>query len=665
MAISLALPWSPGERAVQSLMHTPPDTDNPTSSFMTPQAATMLARAPTIALGALDADGRPWATVWGGEPGFAQPLGNGIFGVRAPVDRRFDPVAQALVDGKAEGEVVKEEGRAGRMVAGLPIDLVTRKRVKVFGRMVVASLAKGGGGVGDEKDGGEVGDADDVDGAGEMQLVVKVEQSLGNCPKYLNSKAITPATPHPVLLSSSPTLTPTARALIAKADLFFISSANATTHDMDVNHRGGPAGFVRILPCSDPSSPTTLVYPEYSGNRFYQTLGNLHTTPLAGLCFPDFATGDVLYATGTTSIHAGKAAAALLPRSTLAVAITLTAARLVRRGLPFRGTPAAAGAGNAAAAAAAAVKTGTDEEKEKTLGMSPYNPPVRLLAAEGSLLSSGKEAQTELTATLGRRDAITPATIARFTFALSAPTAVARGQWVALDASKELDAGYSHMRDDDPASLNDDFVRTFTVTWADGWEGGDGDGDVVRPSTEFAITIRRHGPVTGLLFTSSPERAGLALPVRGFGGGEFRVRAAAGLTPFVAGGVGITPLLAELAASSLDPARVALFWTLRRADAAFVGDVFRRWPGLARGARVFLTTRGGGGGDVDGVVEGLREQAATGALAAVVEGRRLEEEDLREVESERWYLCAGTALHKQVVAWLAGRGEVVSESFNF
>ncbi|KKY14164.1 putative oxidoreductase [Diplodia seriata] len=469
MAISLALPWSPGERAMQTLLHTPPDTDNPTSSFMTPQAATMLARAPTIALGALDADGRPWATVWGGEPGFAQPLGNGIFGVRAPVDRRFDPVAQALADGKAEGEV----------------------------------------------------------------LVVKVEQSLGNCPKYLNSKTIHPATPHPVLLSSSPTLTPTARALIAKADLFFISSANATTHDMDVNHRGGPAGFVRILPSSDPSSPTTLVYPEYSGNRLYQTLGNLHTTPLAGLCFPDFATGDVLYATGTARIHAGKAAAALLPRSTLAVAVTLTAARLVRRGLPFRGTPAAAGAGNAAAAAAV-VKTGTDEDK--TLGMSPYNPPVRLLAAEGNLLSStGKQAQQqeqELTATLRSRDAITPgpaSSIARFTFALSAPAAVARGQWVALDASEELDAGYSHMRDDDPASLNDDFVRTFTVTWADGWEGADhahGDGDegvVVRPSTQFAITVRRHGPVTGLLFTTSERAPGLVLAVRGFGGGEFRL----------------------------------------------------------------------------------------------------------------------------------------------
>lgn len=174
MAISLAMPWSAGERAMHSLLHIPSDSmDNPTSTFMTPQAATMLVRAPTIALGALDADGRPWATLWGGEPGFAQPLGGGVFGVRAPVDRKFDPVAQALVDGKTEGEVVRDEGARGRMVAGLPFDLVTRKRVKVYGRMVVASLGRGGGEEGEGEGGG------DDDGAGEMQLVVKVEQSLG------------------------------------------------------------------------------------------------------------------------------------------------------------------------------------------------------------------------------------------------------------------------------------------------------------------------------------------------------------------------------------------------------------------------------------------------------------------------------------------------------
>lgn len=173
MAVSIAMPWTDGERTMQDLLRVPPD-DNPTSSFLTPQAAAMLTRAPLLALGAVDADGRPWATVWGGETGFSQPLGNSIIGIRSPVDRRFDPVVQALVDGKVDGEVVKEEGR-GRMVAGLPIDLVTRKRVKIYGRMMVASLAKLGEvqeGEGEKKDGGD-------DAVGQMQVVMNVEQSLG------------------------------------------------------------------------------------------------------------------------------------------------------------------------------------------------------------------------------------------------------------------------------------------------------------------------------------------------------------------------------------------------------------------------------------------------------------------------------------------------------
>lgn len=467
---------------------------------------------------------------------------------------------------------------------------------------------------------------------------------------------------------------------------------------MDVNHRGGPTGFVRIIPSSstspsdDADAPTTLVYPEYSGNRLYQTLGNLHANPRAGLCFPDFETGDVLHVTGTTRIYAGRDAATLLPRSNLAVAITLTAARFVRSGLAFRGAPAV-GVGNVAS------------ENADELGKSPYNPPVRLLAAEGNLLSEterkkgGGGGGGEVTATLAKKEAITPS-VARFTFALSTPTTVLPGQWVALDAAGELDLGYSHMRDDDPASLNDDFVRTFTVTWASGWDDAepdekkaDGGVAVVPPSTAFAITIRRHGPVTGLLFASSPERAtggGLELPIRGFGGGEFRVRPVAaapssspspassssiapvqGLTPFIAGGVGITPLLAELAAPRhvdggdgnddvLDPRRVALFWTLKRADAALAVEVLRRWPGMV--AHVFLTGRGGRGGE--GEDEAVKTLKESGVLL-VADGMRMNEENLRTAESEKWYLCAGTALHKQVVAWLEGRGEIVSESFNF
>ncbi|EKG12777.1 hypothetical protein MPH_10020 [Macrophomina phaseolina MS6] len=209
------------------------------------------------------------------------------------------------------------------------------------------------------------------------------------------------------------------------------------------------------------------------------------------------------------------------------------------------------------------------------------------------------------------------------------------------------------MRDDDPESLNDDFVRTFTVTHADGWRKGGGKGEV-ELSREFEITVRRHGPVTGLLFGAN-ERAGLELVVRGFGG-EFRVTAADGGkgVPFVAGGVGITPLLAELA-HGLGPESIRLFWTLKAADVKLVEEIFARYPALAPRARVYFTGASAGGVNVD----------ALKAKGAAVEFRRLAKEDLDEVESQKWYLCAGTPLRKEILKWLDGRAEVLFEDFNF
>ena len=175
---------------------------------------------------------------------------------------------------------------------------------------------------------------------------------LGNCPKYLNKKSIIPRIPQPKIVSTSIPLPQEALDVINQADLFFISSSNHEL-DMDTNHRGGPPGFMRIL--SNDRDGLILVYPEYSGNRLYQTLGNLSTTPRAGLVFPNFDTGDVLYVTGKTEILAGKTAKDLISHSNLAVKITVEAAKYVTNGLAFRGLKGE---------------------------YSPYNPPVRYLSTE-------------------------------------------------------------------------------------------------------------------------------------------------------------------------------------------------------------------------------------------------------------------------------------------
>ena len=114
-----------------------------------------------------------------------------------------------------------------------------------------------------------------------------------------------------------------------------MSTSNHET-DMDSNHRGGPPGFVRVV-TNDHTNGTVLAYPEYSGNRLYQSLGNLQVNPNAGLVFPDFTTGDVLYVTGEAKILVGKDAEELLPHTNLVVEIRVLASIHVKQGFGFSG----------------------------------------------------------------------------------------------------------------------------------------------------------------------------------------------------------------------------------------------------------------------------------------------------------------------------------------
>ena len=135
--------------------------------------------------------------------------------------------------------------------------------------------------------------------------------------------------PEATLLSESSRLPQEALDLLSHADLFFLSTSNESK-DMDSNIRGGPPGFVRMASNSDAGA--VIVWPEYSGNRLYSTLGNMLGTPRAGLVFPDFDTGDVLYLTGTTQVLIGLDADEVLPRSNLAVKLSIEQARLCNVG---------------------------------------------------------------------------------------------------------------------------------------------------------------------------------------------------------------------------------------------------------------------------------------------------------------------------------------------
>src|SRR5262249_23604700 len=130
-------------------------------------------------------------------------------------------------------------------------------------------------------------------------LTVAVAQSFGNCPKYIQlrraeSLARTAAPGVEVLAG----LDDDARRMIAAADTFFVASrahAGESTGGTDAPHRGRKPGFVSV-------DGETLAVPDFRGNRFFNTLGNLLADPRAGLLFIDFATGDVLQLQGTVEI---------------------------------------------------------------------------------------------------------------------------------------------------------------------------------------------------------------------------------------------------------------------------------------------------------------------------------------------------------------------------
>ncbi|MCJ1478406.1 hypothetical protein MMC13_007086 [Lambiella insularis] len=601
--------WHEGERRMHSLMQVVNEFENPTDLSLTPGGAYLLGTAPLLAIGTLGQDGRPWTSIWGGEPGFSRPLGSSNIGIKTLVDRRHDPVLNALLGDLPDGEVAKENNQ-GQSISGLAIDLAARTRVKLAGRMCVGAFSQ------------SRVERPDAATVGEVQLLIKVDSSLLNCPKYLNKKKVIAKLPAPKMISSTLPLPKQALELLAKADLFFMTSSVGRSH-MSTNHRGGSPGFVRVM--SNNADGVHLVYPEYSGNRLYQTLGNLQIAPEAGFVFPNFDNGDVLYITANTEIIFREEAAKILPRSNLIVKIIVQEARFVEGGLSFQG-----------------------EED----GRSPYNPAVRHLTIEGGVAVSQASDVSRVNAKLLERALLTP-TIARFRFSISDPTVSGRwkhGQYVALSFEDECSAGYSHMRNDDPKSLNDDYVRTFTVSSPPG--GGK------LPDDEFEITVRNVGVVTKFMFRQN-VRAGLEVPLLGFGGDFVIEQKAEGVIPIVAGGVGITPLLGQT--PKLDLSRLRLFWSINAQDIGLVWDTLESTPALAGSTILYIS-----GLKVGTSATVQASLAKIVALGSKVMQRRIIEEDLQEVmgQVDKWYVCAGSTLKSKLLQWLTGK-KVVYEDFNY
>jgi predicted pyridoxine 5'-phosphate oxidase superfamily flavin-nucleotide-binding protein len=78
-------------------------------------------------------------------------------------------------------------------------------------------------------------------------------------------------------------ITPDLARFIAEQTSVFLATANAVGQPY-VQHRGGPAGFLKVL------DDATIAFADFTGNRQYITQGNLEENPRAQLLLIDYST---------------------------------------------------------------------------------------------------------------------------------------------------------------------------------------------------------------------------------------------------------------------------------------------------------------------------------------------------------------------------------------
>lgn len=213
--------------------------------------------------GTVDPQGRLWASILVGAPGF----------LSTPDQRTLQVTTRPLF-----GDPLAKTLATGIDIGLLGIELSTRRRNRINGTIIAIT----------------------PDG-----FAIRVGQSFGNCPQYIQARidltgSIDDFTA-PKPLSLVETLGTLERAIITTTDTFFIATAfqgnqSNLVQGVDVSHRGGKPGFVRV------DDDQTLIFPDFAGNNHFNTLGNLMLNPRAGLLFIDFERGDLLYLTGTAEV---------------------------------------------------------------------------------------------------------------------------------------------------------------------------------------------------------------------------------------------------------------------------------------------------------------------------------------------------------------------------
>lgn len=229
--------------------------------FMPDQHREFFAQLPAIFVGAEDGEKNLWASVLTGEPGF----------IASPTEHALIIEADFNASDPLYGQIQR-----GHDIGLLGIEVETRRRNRMNAMVVEASA---------------------------QRLSACVKQSYGNCPKYIQLRERVDRPAGQAQAAQKLTvLGPRESKLIAAADTAFIASAfrdggSLRNRGVDISHRGGAPGFINQL------NARVLVIPDYAGNNFFNTVGNLAVDSRCGLSFIDFESSDMLQLTGRAQVR--------------------------------------------------------------------------------------------------------------------------------------------------------------------------------------------------------------------------------------------------------------------------------------------------------------------------------------------------------------------------
>ena len=294
--------------------------------YMPDQHREFFANLPLVYLGYADKDGWPVATVSHGGRGF----------VSSP-----DPKTLIIKQQSHVADGLLDQLSVGTSVGVLGLEMHSRRRNRLSGFI-------------------EEMTAD--------ELSLRVVQSFGNCPQYIQSKEL--LAPSSIDFKKSSQIEELSRldkgavSLIERAQTFFVASLSdgqqaKGTDGVDVSHRGGRSGFVKV-------DGNSITIPDFTGNFYFNTLGNFLINPKAGLLFVDYETGDLLQISGVVDFLEDDPDLAYFEGAERAWRVTFKKGRWLRGVIPYGWTKGEMSVNS--------ILTGTWEEAKAR----------RLLAAKGN-----------------------------------------------------------------------------------------------------------------------------------------------------------------------------------------------------------------------------------------------------------------------------------------